>query len=120
MDTVDYEKACLDILTNAEFHKELSYDPNDQYKKDIEKEIDQLRQIDYTTDFEHSTLNEVNHTPLFYGLLKLHKVFTLFPFFLSLCSGSNLRNKKLSEWIDSFLKAAAQKLSPYIQFFIHQ
>ena len=29
MDTVDYEKACLDILTNAEFHKELSYDPND-------------------------------------------------------------------------------------------
>ena len=32
MDTDDYEKACLDILTNTEYYEELSYDLNDQYK----------------------------------------------------------------------------------------
>ena len=101
MDTVDYEKACLDILTNTEFHKELSYDANDQYKKYIGKEIDQLKQTDYITDFEHSTLNEVNHSPLFYDFLKLHKVFTLFPPFLSICRGSNSRNIKIirMDWL---------------------
>ena len=33
MDTGDYEKACLNILTNTEYYEELSYDPNDQYKQ---------------------------------------------------------------------------------------
>ena len=111
MDTGNYEKASLDILASTECYEELSYDPNDQYKQSIGKEIDQLRQMDYITDFQHSTLNEGGHTSLFYSLFKLRKVFTLFPSFRPICSGS----KRLSERIDSFLKAAAQKLLSYIQ-----
>ena len=64
--------------------------------------------MDYITDFELST-------PFFYGLPKLHKAFTLFPSFRPICSGSNSSTKRLSEWIDSFLKAAAQKLPSYVQ-----
>ena len=66
-------------------------------------------------DLEHSTLNEGDRTRFFYGLSKLHKVFTLFSSFLPIFSGSNLCTKRLSEWIDSFLKAAAQKLPSYVQ-----
>ena len=71
--------------------------------------------MDYTTDLEHSTLNEGDCNPLFYGLPMLNKVFTLFPSFQPICRGSNSRAKKLSESIDPFLKAAAQKLSSYAQ-----
>ena len=67
IDTDDYEKACHDILTNTEYYEELLYYPNDQYKQFIGKEIDQSRQTDYSTDFEHSTLNEGDHIRLFYG-----------------------------------------------------
>ena len=81
MDTGDYEKACLDILTNTEYYEEQSYDPNDQYKQSIGKEIDKFGQMGYIADFEHSTLNEGDSTPFFYGLPKLHKVFTFFPSF---------------------------------------
>ena len=90
MDTDHYEKACLDIFTNTKYYEELSYDPNDHYKQLIVKEIDQLRPMDYITDFEHSTLNEGDHTPLFYGLPKLHTVFFLFR---PICSGSNSYQK---------------------------
>ena len=38
-----------------------------------------------------------------------------FPSFQSDCSGSNSCIEQLSEWIDSFLKAAAQKLLPYVR-----
>ena len=72
--------------------------------------------MDQTTNLEHSTLNEGDCTPLFYGLPKLHKAFTSFPSFQPICSGSNSCTKKLSEWIDSFLKAAAQKVSSYAQY----
>ena len=115
MDTDDYEKACLDILTNTEYYEEQSYDPNDQYKQSIGKEIDKFGQMGYIADFEHSTLNEGDSTPFFYGLPKLHKVFTFFPSFRPICSGSNSCTKRLLEWIDSFLKAAAQKLLSYVQ-----
>ena len=67
IDTDHYEKACHDILTNTEYYEELLYYPNDQYKQFIGKEIDQSRQMDYITDFEHSTLNEGDHIRLFYG-----------------------------------------------------
>ena len=36
-------------------------------------------------------------------------------FDLSISNGSKLCTKQLSEWIDSFLKATAQKLSTYLQ-----
>ena len=78
-------------------------------------EIDKFRQMDYITDLEHSTLNEGDCTPFFYGLPKLNKVFTLFPSFRPICSGSNSCTKRLSEQIDSLLKAAAQKLLSYVQ-----
>ena len=110
MNTDDYEKACLDILTNTEYYEELSYDPNDQYKQSIRKEMDKMWQMDCITDLEHFTLNDGSCTPLYDGLPKLHKVFTLFPYFQPIYSGSNSCTNRLSEWIDSFLKAAAQKL----------
>ena len=70
--------------------------------------------MDCITDLEHFTLNDGSCTPLYDGLPKLHKVFTLFPYFQPIYSGSNSCTNRLSEWIDSFLKAAAQKLL-YVQ-----
>ena len=60
MGTDNYEKAFLDTLTGTEYYEKLSFDPSDQYKQSIGKETDQLKQMDYITDFEHSTLNEGN------------------------------------------------------------
>lgn len=78
MNMGDYENACLQILTKNEYYKKLPYNSNEQYKQSIAKETEKLTKMNYITNFKHSTLNEGDHTCLFYSLLRLHKSFTLF------------------------------------------
>ena len=78
-------------------------------------EIRSLKANDYINKFEESMLIEGSRTPSFYGLPKLHKAFSNFPPLRPISSGSSSCTKRLSEFIDTFLKPLAQKLPSYVQ-----
>ena len=115
MDVEDYDNACFEILTNTDHYMELKEDPNPEYKEKILKEIDSLKASNYINDFEESMMLEGSRTPAFYGLPKLHKLFSCFPSLRPICSGSSSCTKRLSEFVDTFLKPLAQKLPSYVQ-----
>lgn len=115
MDVEDYDKACLETLTNSEHYLELKEDPNPQYKEQLMEEIRSLKANNYINKFEESMLIEGSRTPAFYGLPKLHKAFSNFPALRPISSGSSSCTKRLSEFIDTFLKPLAQKLPSYVQ-----
>ena len=64
---------------------------------------------------EASKLQEGSHTPHFYGLLKIHKMFDRFPPLQPICSGFNSCTSKLSELkklkLTLPLSSSIQKLS---------
>ena len=63
MDVEDYDKACLETLTNSEHYTELKEDPNPLYKEQIMAEIRSLKANDYINKFEESMLIEGSRTP---------------------------------------------------------
>ncbi len=115
MDVEDYDEACLTTLGNTEHYSELPNDPNPMYKQEILAETEWLHGNNYINKFERSMLLEGSRTPAFYGLPKLHKSFSGFPALRPICSGSSCCSKRLSEFIDTFLKPLAQRLSSYVQ-----
>ena len=54
-------------------------------------------------------------TPLFYGLLKIHKIFDSFPPLRPIVSRFNSCTCNLSKFVDSFLKFQAQQCKSYIR-----
>ena len=54
-------------------------------------------------------------TPCFYGLPKIHKDFDSFPPLQPICSGINSCTAKISEFVDVFLKPAAQQNQSYVR-----
>ena len=117
MDTEDYDAACLKQLEDKQFYEELEDDPNPGYKDEIVKELEQLHLQDAISGKELSILKEGTQTPAFYGLPKIHSVKSSdsFPPLRPICSGSGSCTKRLSEFLDTFLKPLAQKLPSYIQ-----
>lgn len=117
MDVDAYDSACLEQLEDTSFYKESARDPNPDYKEEVMEEIRKLRGDDLITDAEFAMLSQGAKTPAFYGLPKLHSVKPLdvFPPLRPICSGSESCTKRLSEFLDTFLKAAARKLPSYIQ-----
>ena len=70
------------------------------------------------TKKEHSLLTEhLNEprTPEFYGLPKIHKMFSNFPPLRPIVSGYKSCSNRLSEYLDSFLKFQAQKCNSYVR-----
>ena len=68
-------------------------------------------------------MKEGTGTPSFYGLLKIHKDFDSFQPLRPLCSGFNSCTVKISEFVDVFLKPAAQQDPSYIRdtsHFVHK
>ena len=51
VDIKDYDKACLEVLTNKEHYTELQTDPNPQYKEEIISEIEKLKSNDLINEF---------------------------------------------------------------------
>ena len=117
MDTEDYDAACLEQLEDKNFYEELQNDPNAGYKDQIVKELNQLLLEDTISEKELSVLKEGTQPPAFYGLPKIHSVKSTdrFPPLRPICSGSASCTKRLSEFLDSFLKPLAQKIPSYIQ-----
>ena len=115
MDVEDYDEACLNILTNKEHYAELKDDPNPDYKEQLLNEFAHLKANNLINKFEESMLEEGSRTPAFYGLPKLHKDFSGFPSLRPISSGSSSCTKRLSEFLDTFLKPLARKLTSYVQ-----
>ena len=115
MDTNEYEQECLSHLTDKSFYEELDQDPNETYKKLFLNEIQDLSEKKLITKFETYTLQQGHRTPVFYGLPKTHKLFEKFPQLRPICSGHSSVSVRMSELVDSFLKAAAKKTSSYVQ-----
>ena len=115
MDVKDYEEACLNTLTNTEHYEELSSDPNPSYKETVQSEVDNLKLNGLISDLEYNNIIKGSRTPFFYGLPKMHNPFTIFPSLRPISSGSDSCTARLSEFIDSFLKAAAHKIPSFIK-----
>ena len=115
MDSVDYKKGCLQILSDKEFYEELPENSNITYKKEIDAKVDTLLSNDIITEFEASNLTLGTRTPCFYGLPKIHKLFDHFPPLRPICSGYYSCTAKISEFVDAFLKPAAQHSSSYVR-----
>ena len=58
-------------------------------------------------EFEAEQMKVGVRTPCFYGLPKIHKDFNSFPPLQPICSGINSYTAKISEFVDIFLKPAA-------------
>ena len=115
MDSREYEDACLDQLSDPEFYEEMSSDPTQQYRDNVNEAVNNLHKSKLINSMEHDTLLEGHRTPFFYGMPKMHNFFDNFPPLRPICSGHNSPTVKLSELVDSFLKAAAIKTRSYIK-----
>ena len=67
MDSEDYKKGCLQILSDKEFYEELPENQNITHKKNDAK-VDTLLSNDIIAEFEASNLTLGTRTPCFYGL----------------------------------------------------
>ena len=54
-------------------------------------------------------------TTCFHGLSKIHKDFDSFPPLRPICSGDNFCTAKISEFVDAFLRPAAQQNPSYVK-----
>ena len=122
MNTSDYKEACMQQLRNENHYEELPSDPTESYRDLVNDSIVEL--YPYITKFEKKMLKKGSRTPNFYGLPKIHKDpqdlptcqgHTSFPPLRPICSGSDGPTVRLSEFVDSFLKPAAQKSDSYIE-----
>ena len=115
MDTKQYEQECLSHLSNQMYYEELNDNPNDSYKKQFTDEIQDLHDNKFITNLESDMLQQGHRTPVFYGLPKTHKPYDTFPKLRPICSGHSSVSVRMSELVDSFLKAAATKTASYVQ-----
>ena len=118
-----YKMECLKALSDPNFYEELPSDPNPEYQDTIDGTMDDLLSEEIITDFEAEQIKEGTRTPSFYGLPKIHKDFDSFPPLRPICSGFNSFTIKISEFVDVFLKPAAQQNPSYIRdtsHFVHQ
>ena len=114
---------CLKTLSDPNFYEELPSDPNPEYQDTIDETIDDLLSEEIITDSEAEQMKEGTRTPIFYGLPKIHKDFDSFPPLRPICSGFNSCTVKISEFVDVFLKPAAQQNPSYIidtSHFVHK
>ena len=115
MDRTDYEKACLTHLNNTDFYEEVQSDPNEQYTESVSEEVHHLFDDNFITEFQRDTMLSGDQTPYFYGLPKMHSSYQDYPPMRPISNGHSSCTTKLSEYLDSFLKCAAQKTSSYVR-----
>ena len=64
---------------------------------------------------ESTKMKEGTRTPRFYDLPKIHKQYSDFPPFRSICSDYNSCTVRISEFVDKYLKPIAQQSSSYVK-----
>ena len=115
MDRADYEKKCLEHLSDQSFYEAIESDPNPGYRQSLNEIIDQLKTEGLLSDMEFNNMKKGDRTPCFYGLPKTHKEYDDFPELRPICSGSDGVTVRASEFVDSYLKPAARKTASYIR-----
>ena len=115
MDTDKYESECLKTLPDHGFYEELLSDPNPSYRQATDETIDNLLSDQIIDELEAEQMKDGVRTPCFYGLPKIHKDFDSFPPVRPICSGINSCTAKISEFVDVFLRPAAQQNPSYVR-----
>lgn len=118
MNKKDYVEECKKQLSNDSFYQKLDSDPNKDYTTEVLQQVTQMKEEAVISDDEYKLLTEyldTEETPIFYGLPKIHKQFETFPPLRPIVSQMKSATKRLSEFIDSFLKYQAQKTSSFIK-----
>ena len=96
----------------------MSSDPNEEYASDVQQIADDLKNQNVIGEADHKFITQhldQIETPIFYGLPKIHKMFDLFPPLRPIVSQIKSSTRRLSEYLDSFLKYQAQRTSSYIK-----
>ena len=118
MDKKEYKMACENNLSDRKFYEELAEDPNVHYAKEVRQEATKMKDDKSISakefDFITSQLDDPK-TPIFYGLPKIHKIFSKFPPLRPIVSHVNSCTRRLSEFLDSFLKRQAQLCSSFVR-----
>ena len=115
MDTDKYKSECLKTLSDSVFYEELPSDLNPSYRQAIDETIDNLLSDQIIDEFEAEQMKDGVRTPCFYGLPKIQKDFDSFPPLRPICSGINSCTAKISEFVDVFLRPAAQQNPSYVR-----
>ena len=116
MNKDDYVNACNLMLEDKEFYEVVEEDSNINTVKEIRNNLEKLGE--YITDKEKKYIEEDldnPRIPVFYGLPKIHKLFTNIPPMRPIVSGFCSCTCKLSEFLDSFLKYQAKRCNSYIK-----
>ena len=114
----DYVTAIEEMLHDTEFYQTEPTDKNKEFADNIKRNVEDLEKKKYITDKEKKfLLDDLDEprTPIFYGLPKIHKLFTKIPPMRPIVSGYQSCTAKLSEFLDSFLKHQAQRCKSYIK-----
>ena len=118
MDKKEYKAECEKDLSNDKFYEKMTEDPNGNYADEVLKRADEMKSSDLITAKEHKIITadlDNQRTPIFYGLPKVHKNFQKFPPLRPIVSHMSSCTRKLSEFIDSFLKRQAQLAGSFIR-----
>ena len=118
MNKNEYIKSCEKLLTDNEFYENIATDINLNLAENLQIEIDKLKEKKNISSKEYKFLCEdlpKPRTPVFYGLPKIHKMFTSMPPLRPIVSGYQSCTYNLSVFLDSFLKYQAQRCSSYIR-----
>ena len=118
MNPETYERSCIAQLEDESFYMKLDSDPTDTIKKEILSELSNMHNRELIDNKERKLLEEhliKPRTPFFYGLPKIHKMFSSFPPLRPIISGYNSCTARLSEYLDTFLKYQAKRRKSFLR-----
>ena len=118
MNRSEYTEKCNLDLSNGKFYKVMQSDPTPRYVEEIHQSIADLRSQEIITENEAKFLSEHLDDPTvpsFYGLPKIHKSFTNFPPLRPIVSNINSCTRRISEFLDSFLKYQARRCASFVR-----
>ncbi|XP_029648575.1 uncharacterized protein LOC115222486 [Octopus sinensis] len=111
---VERSPACEEVLNDKTSYEELPVDPNPNYREELDKIILEMEEDNFVNKAKSKILRS-ERTPVFYGLLKIHKKFARFPPMRPICSRYECCIANILEWLDGFLIPVAKRSSSYIR-----
>ena len=118
MNHAQYVEKCEEDLANKSFYEKLNKDPTAEYREEIEELVQKMEDENMISDSDREFLTEHldnPKTPTFYGLPKIHKSFITFPPLRPIVSNIESCTRRISEFLDSFLKYQARLCASYIR-----
>ena len=109
-----YLKECYRQLSNQDFYEKLDYKPTDQYRKDIQNNLD-LYQNGQTDESVKDYLTDTHcKTPNFYTLAKIHKGIKPFVRGRPILLANQSACEKISKCVDHSINPLCPKVRSYV------